>query len=267
MATRVFISWSGSLSCKLGEVLRDWLPAVLQFVKPYFSPDDLEKGAKWDSEISKELELSDVGVICLTKENVDRPWILFEAGALSKSVEKARVCTLLFDLEPTDVKGPLTGFQATKFERSDFKRLIETINNSAGEGSLGAKVLDDVFDMWWTRLEDKIKEILDSDDNHVESELRSDRDLLEEILNTVRKLFSDGRGSDMLLSEILKRYREANFKVVENLHRKFATIEMSANDILDDLRSSAEEASESLTRAPTDWIIKMSVPTEMPDDD
>ncbi len=56
MATKVFISWSGDLSRKLGEALRNWLPAALQYVKPYFSPDDIEKGAKWNSEIAKELE-------------------------------------------------------------------------------------------------------------------------------------------------------------------------------------------------------------------
>ena len=44
MSTKVFISWSGSLSQKLGEALRNWLPSALQFVKPYFSPEDIEKG-------------------------------------------------------------------------------------------------------------------------------------------------------------------------------------------------------------------------------
>ena len=35
---KVFISWSGELSKKLGQAVADWLPATLQFVKPYFSP-------------------------------------------------------------------------------------------------------------------------------------------------------------------------------------------------------------------------------------
>jgi len=59
MATKVFISWSGELSRKLGEALRTWLPGTLQYVRPYFTPDDIEKGTKWDSEIAKELESSD----------------------------------------------------------------------------------------------------------------------------------------------------------------------------------------------------------------
>jgi hypothetical protein len=186
MATKVFISWSGDLSRKLGEALRNWLPATLQYVKPYFSPDDIEKGAKWNSEIAKELETSNVGVICLTQDNTEKPWILFESGALSKSLEKARVCTLLFNLDAADVKGPLTSFQATKFVREDFKRLISTINSAAGDDKLETAVLDSVFDMWWPRLEEQVAEILKTHDKGTKRERRPERDILEEILELTR---------------------------------------------------------------------------------
>lgn len=115
MATKVFISWSGDLSRKLAESLRRWLPGVLQFVKPYFTPEDIEKGTRWGSDILKELESSEVGILCLTKTNTESPWMLFEAGALSKTLEKSKVCTALFGIETTDLTGPLTIFQHTKF--------------------------------------------------------------------------------------------------------------------------------------------------------
>ena len=186
MATKVFISWSGDLSKKLGGALRDWLPATLQYVKPYFSPEDIEKGTKWNTEIAKELETSNVGVICLTQENTEKPWILFEAGALSKSIDKSRVCTLLFNIEPTDVKGPLTSFQATRFIPDDFKRLVTTINNCAGDSKLDIPVLDSVFNMWWPRLDEQIGEIIKTHDKGVKKERRPERDILEEILELSR---------------------------------------------------------------------------------
>jgi hypothetical protein len=186
MATKVFISWSGPLSQKLGEALRNWLPSALQFVKPYFSPEDIEKGAKWGSEIAKELETSNIGVICLTRDNTEKPWILFEAGALSKSLERSRVCTLLFDVDPSDVKGPLTSFQATRFMRDDFKRLFAAINSAAGESRLETPVLDNVFEMWWPKLEEEIAAILKSSDKVVKKERRSERDILEELLELTR---------------------------------------------------------------------------------
>lgn len=95
MTTKVFISWSGELSRQLAEAVRNWLPGVLQYVKPYFTPDDIEKGTKWSTETIKELEESEIGILCLTRDNLNKPWILFEAGALSKNFGKAKVCTLL----------------------------------------------------------------------------------------------------------------------------------------------------------------------------
>ncbi|WP_161594629.1 hypothetical protein [Marimonas lutisalis] len=44
--TNVFISWSGATSKRIAEELRGWIPATLQFAKPYFTPDDIEKGSK-----------------------------------------------------------------------------------------------------------------------------------------------------------------------------------------------------------------------------
>lgn len=186
MATKVFISWSGELSKKLGEALRNWLPAALQYVKPYFSPDDIEKGAKWNSEITNELATSDMGLICLTQDNTEKPWIVFEAGALSKSIDKSRVCTLLFNLDAAEIKGPLTSFQATRFNRDDFKRLVASINNVTVESKLDSSVLDSVFEMWWPRLEEQITQILTSHDKISKKARRSDRDILEEILELTR---------------------------------------------------------------------------------
>lgn len=186
MATKVFISWSGELSRKLGEALRNWLPASLQYVRPYFSPDDIEKGAKWNSEITKELETSNIGLICLTPDNTEKPWILFESGALSKSIDKSLVCTLLFDLDLTDIKGPLTTFQATKFVRDDFKRLVTTINNCAGENRLEPPVLESVFNIWWPRLNEQVIDILKTHDKGAKRERRSEHDILEEILDLSR---------------------------------------------------------------------------------
>jgi len=186
MASKVFISWSGELSKKLAEEIRIWLPGVLQFVKPYFTPNDIEKGTRWSTDIAAELESSNAGIICLTKDNLNKPWILFEAGALSKNFGKANVCTILFNLDSSDFSGPLTSFQATKFDKAGFKKLLTTVNNTGGESKLDSAVLNDVFEMWWPKLEQKVKDILK---NHVvdnDNAVRSEREILEEVLELTR---------------------------------------------------------------------------------
>ncbi len=178
---KIFISWSGSLSRQLGEAIRDWLPGVLQSTVPYFTPSDIEKGNRWSTDIAKELESSQIGILCVTRDNLHSDWILFEAGALSKSMDKSHVCPILFGITNTDLAGPLKQFQTTEFEKSDFQKLIGVINSRLGDLKLNSKTLDIVFDKWWPDLERKITEIMAST---VESKapLRSDRELIEEIL-------------------------------------------------------------------------------------
>jgi len=186
---RVFISWSGERSKRLGEAIRDWLPNVLQFTRPYFTPSDLEKGAKWNSEISKELEASGVCLIAMTEENLTSPWIMFEAGAISRVVE-GRVCPIVFDIEKTDLVGPLASFQATAFNKVEVRQLLTTINNAAKEAALIERSLDAAFNMWWPELERNVEAILSAAEPPEEPH-RSERDLLEEAVTNTRTLLRE----------------------------------------------------------------------------
>ena len=182
---KVFISWSGQHSKKLGEALRDWLPGVLQLVTPYFTPSDIEKGTRWSTDISRELSESQIGILCVTRDNIHSDWLLFESGALSKSLEKSHVCPILFGITNTDLAGPLKQFQTTEFEKGDMHRLLGVINGQLGEKKLPQKTLDTVFEKWWPDLEEKINQIL-AQEGQPEEPVRSDRELLEEILQLGR---------------------------------------------------------------------------------
>lgn len=186
MASKIFISWGGELSRQLGEVIQKWLPNVLQFVKPYFTPEDTAKGVRWDTHLARELSDSNFGLICLTNDNINRPWILFEAGALSKNIDKTNVCTLLFDVDISNISGPLACFQATKFNKTDFKKLVKTINNANEENKLEASILDAAFDVWWPKLEIQVHDILANAKVEQHQIERTDREVLEEILNLTR---------------------------------------------------------------------------------
>jgi hypothetical protein len=189
---RVFISWSGERSRSIADILRGWLPGVLQAVKPYFSPDDIAKGARWSTEIAKELEASRIGLLVLTSENLDAPWLMFEAGALAKNLERSKVCPMLFGLEPTDITGPLVQFQAAKFEKAEVERIVKMINAEIGDAALAVPVLDSVFEMWWPKLHADVHAEL-SRKITTDGGARSERDLLEEVLGLTRSLARDPR--------------------------------------------------------------------------
>jgi hypothetical protein len=185
---KVFISWSGDQSKDIAEAIRAWLPSVLQTVKPYFTPNDIDKGNRWSSHIADELDNSSVGVFCITRENLNSPWIMFEAGAISKKVDASLVCPILFGLGNADISGPLTQFQTTLFNKSDMYALVTTINNSNADNVLADDVLRDVFEAFWPKLESRVTEILASETSNEESHSRSERDLLEEILGLSRNI-------------------------------------------------------------------------------
>ena len=66
---KIFISWSGLRSQALAEALRDWLPLVLHYAEPWLSKSDIKSGDRWSIEVAKELQETNFGVICVTREN------------------------------------------------------------------------------------------------------------------------------------------------------------------------------------------------------
>lgn len=149
---KVLISWSGEPSHQVALALRQWLPRTIEGVRPYVSSEDIPKGSRWFSELSRLLETTSYGILCLTRDNQHEPWINFEAGALSKRVEESRISPLLIDLGPTDLTGPLALFQATTIDREDIFRLVTSISHAAGS-TLTTPELRTRFELEWPQLE------------------------------------------------------------------------------------------------------------------
>ena len=156
---KVFISWSGEISHRVAIVLHGWLPSVIQALKPYIS-SDINKGARWSLDVSKELESSSFGILCITKDSKDAPWLNFEAGALSKFVERSRVAPFLFRVELSEIsEGPLSQFQATTFDKDDVHKLVRSLNSAESVPLLDKEALDTAFSRGWPDLADQLNEI------------------------------------------------------------------------------------------------------------
>ena len=180
----VFISWSGERSRAAAEALREWLPMVINAIEPWLSSADIDKGSRWATELSVRMEVSKAGIICLTPSNLRAEWVLFEAGALSKTITNTFVCPFLIDLKPTDLRGPLAQFQAVRAtNKKEVLELIKTLN-TAQEKPLLEKLLGSAFEMWWPALTAQLQN-LPSEESTMTPQ-RSERELLEEILDLVR---------------------------------------------------------------------------------
>jgi hypothetical protein len=180
---KVFISWSGSRSRAVAEILRTWLPDVINYIEPWISSQDIEKGARWVADLVQQLSETQVGIVCLTPENLSEPWIHFEAGALGKALDRSRVCTYLFQLRPSDLEGPLVQFQATEAKEADTLRLLQTLNSGLGEHARSDEQLQRSFGKWWPELQKGLARIPKEPNSRP---LRTDRELLEEMLDLLR---------------------------------------------------------------------------------
>lgn len=183
---QVFLSWSGDRSRELANALRDYLPLVIQSVTPWFSPDDIDKGSRWLADLTNQLQKQSVAIVCITPECVNSPWLLFEAGALSKALDASWVCPVLLDIEPSDIKGPLAQFQSTRVTKDDMRKLLATLNKRL-DTPLGDPQIDKLHDILWSDFEMKIKAIA-KPPAATSQPHRSQTDLLTEVLERVRGL-------------------------------------------------------------------------------
>jgi len=181
----VFISWSGETSRALALVLQDWLKVVVQHSSPWMSHADLDPGKRWSIELAQQLGSSDFGIACVTTENIASPWLLFEAGALAKSLEQGRLVPLLYGLDHTQLAPPLSQFQALTVSRDDLLRLVLAIRKIPPADAVSEETTKAAFDATWASLEAKLKLLPPP---RVELEPRDSDTVLGEILAIVRRL-------------------------------------------------------------------------------
>jgi hypothetical protein len=107
---KTFVSFSGVKSKGTADALELFLLRVAPDVEVIRAEADIALGQDWASAIRDHLTDIDLAVICVTRDNHEKPWFLFEIGTLA---QRASVIVLfLLDLSPQELGTPLAGFQA-----------------------------------------------------------------------------------------------------------------------------------------------------------
>jgi len=192
---KVFLSWSKDLSRAVATSFADWLPGIIQECSDPFISTETTKGDPWFATITDEMKLAKVGIVFITQENANEPWVNFESGALFANFGKQRLCPVLVGIKKSDYAGPLKNLQLTELEsKPDTLDLLRAINKSC-ERPLTDDVLVRGFELQWDQLLDAISTAVNAAPNVPTVTKRSTDEKVDELLELVREIASE---SDLL---------------------------------------------------------------------
>jgi len=183
----IFISWSGDRSNRAALGLKSLLEAIFQRAVEVFISEYISPGENWVRRIQEELKCSQIGIVCLTQDNFQTPWLLFEAGAVAVALgsDPVLVPYAVDDLPDEADRSPLTMLQRARADHDGTYRLIHKINQVRKDPE-DAQNLQRYFEKWWPDLEATLRSLPAPPQDQATS--GSDRQILENILQKVTVL-------------------------------------------------------------------------------
>jgi hypothetical protein len=168
------------------------------------SEEQIKSGSRWEDAVATSLDQSHFGLICVTQSNQHNPWLLFEAGAIAKQLRVAHVVPICIDLAPSDITGPLAGYQAVRLDHDGMNRLVRDIN-AACERPMPPPNVEAVFEALWPQLDQEVTAAKTlAKPQHAgtgEKSGRTDDEMLSELIDRVRGL------ERVLSGEVMRRLR------------------------------------------------------------
>jgi hypothetical protein len=158
---KIFLSWSGAYSREIAGAFEGWIPSVIQSVEVFISTGGIGPGERWLPKISGALDEIEFGLVFVTEQNKEAPWLMFEAGALAKNVEKSRVIPVLCNAED-DIefkKNPLSHFQYVKLDQDGIFRAMKSIFDVSEDTKLTEQLFEKGLQTWWPELQSQLNNI------------------------------------------------------------------------------------------------------------
>lgn len=155
---RIFLSWSGSHSRQTAEALHWWLPHLNDAFEPWMSAEDIWAGEVWHQSVQESLAQSQFGIVCVTGQSRESPWLLFEAGALARGHNRSKIVPYLVGIDDELLVGsPLSYFQTKTATRDGTFELVEALNAVLPAAQQRPpERLRTVFDNMWPALHKRI---------------------------------------------------------------------------------------------------------------
>ena len=169
------------------------------------STEAISAGDRWNDVITDALDDIDFGLLFVTEENKEKPWLLFEAGALAKNVSRSKVIPIIIDASELELsRSPLFAFQHVGMTKDGVSRVMRSIYKSLERPIISNSVLTTCIDKWWPELDDAYKKLEKPKPAKAKKKLTEDERLdrietsLSDVLNTVsRTIIKQPRSSTM----------------------------------------------------------------------
>jgi hypothetical protein len=171
--------------------LHRFIQQVLGRADPWMSEQDIAVGARWPEALRDALVGSGFCVICVTKENVGKPWLNYEAGVIRDGLNKPTAPWML-DITPAEFPlMPLNPLQGRACTRGGTLELVNSLNRAMGDRGMAPAIVSDLFERCWPDLETELeaaRKLIESP-----GPKRTAEDLLNEVVRNTRALLELGR--------------------------------------------------------------------------
>lgn len=149
---KVFLSWSNDLTGFVAQQFEERLRLVLGgSVEPFLSRN-MAPGTRPMDRILVELEESQHLLAFLTRDDLNPPWVIFEAGAVGKHSDKSNVTPITIGFSPGAIEPPLKIMrQGVSIDDEDGIRKVFTLICKAAKGD--HTKLDQGFHTWFEKLQ------------------------------------------------------------------------------------------------------------------
>lgn len=196
---KIFISWSKSPSREVAILLEAYLRKIIPYpnVEWFLSASKetgLDSGDRYLRILDNKLESSDFGILVLTKNNYSSPWILFEAGSLSKNIADSKVVPLLINRQENDIEEPLRNFHYATLTKSKIFDLIKSLTKSI----FGGKNINQEL---YKQLENVVDDTWDNFYTDIENCIKDNTNIISEIAKDVQSLMMDENAYEQILSK------------------------------------------------------------------
>ena len=137
------------LAAALKQLIESCFPGYIEVKASSFAPTEggIAAGSEWFDWILMQVRSSQFTAVLLTPNSVDKPWLMWEAGAVSgvslATHEASTIIPVVYRLSMEQIPSPLRSRQAVRGEdRESIKTVLQTLNKAVllSEGTFNRQV-------------------------------------------------------------------------------------------------------------------------------